>query len=258
MDNLKVEHEQNICLVTVNRPDKLNALNKKCLEELDELFNEISKNNELRAVIITGEGNKAFVAGADIKELAGLDNIAGQQAAQFGQKVFSRIENCGKPVIAAVNGYALGGGCELALSASFRIASDNAHFGLPEVTLGLIPGYGGTQRLARLVGSGRAAQMILTAEMIDAETAQRWGLVNEVHSQHGLLDRAKQLAELITTRAPLALNKALQAINANFKEQEENGFRVEAELFGECFSTQDEKEGTSAFLEKRKPVFKGE
>jgi len=243
--------------VTINRPDKLNALNNSCLKELEIVFDEVAKSNAIRVVVLTGAGSKAFVAGADIKELASLDAEAAEAASTYGQQVFRSMEICGKVVIAAVNGFALGGGCELAMAATFRIASDNARFGLPEVGLGLIPGYGGTQRLTRLVGAGRASQMICTGEMIEAAQALDWGLINEICSQEELMNRATQLAKTISTQAPLAIQRAIAAIREGVENGEVKGFEVESRLFGHCFQTEDMKEGTTAFLEKRKANFQG-
>jgi enoyl-CoA hydratase len=219
------------------------------------VFNEIENNPEIKAVILTGAGQKAFVAGADISEFIGLSNEDGKALAKRGQDIFFRIEKTAKPVIAAVNGFALGGGCELAMACHFRIASDNAKFGQPEVNLGLIPGYGGTQRLVQLIGKGRALELLLTGNMIDASIALEYGLVNHVVPQDDLLPKAKMILEQIIGKAPLAVRKCITAANAVFTN--ENGYEVELKSFGECFSTNDMKEGTTAFLEKRKPHFKG-
>jgi enoyl-CoA hydratase len=247
--------EQGIFIVTVNRPDKMNALNKDVMSDLDAVLSEIEQSAGIRAAIITGAGQKAFIAGADITEFVGLNNEEGKALAKKGQDVFFRIENCTKPVVAAVNGFALGGGCELAMACHFRIASDNAKFGQPEVNLGLIPGYGGTQRLVHLIGKGRALELLMTGNMIDASIALEYGLVNHVVPQDDLLPKAKMILEQIISKAPLAVSKCITAANAVFTN--ENGYEVELRSFGECFSTNDMKEGTSAFLEKRKPHFKG-
>jgi enoyl-CoA hydratase len=247
--------EKGIFIVTVNRPDKLNALNKEVMSDLDAVVNEIETNNEVKAAIITGSGQKAFVAGADISEFVGLSNAEGKALAKTGQDIFFRIENCSKPIVAAVNGFALGGGCELAMACHFRVASDNAKFGQPEVNLGLIPGYGGTQRLTQLIGKGRALELLMTGNMIDASIALEYGLVNHVVPLDDLLPKAKMILEQIIAKAPLAISKCITATNAVFNN--ENGYDVELRSFGECFSTRDMKEGTAAFLEKRKPRFKG-
>lgn len=247
--------ENGIFVVTINRPDKLNAINKNVMSDLDVVLNEIETNQDIKAVIITGAGDKAFIAGADIKEFVGLSIEEGKTLAKTGQDIFLRIENCIKPIIAAVNGFALGGGCELAMACHFRVASENAKFGQPEVNLGLIPGYGGTQRLVQLVGKGRALELLMTGNMIDASIALEYGLVNHVVPQDDLLPKAKMILEQITTKAPLAIGKCITAANAVFSN--ENGYEIELKSFGECFGTNDMKEGTSAFLEKRKPQFKG-
>jgi enoyl-CoA hydratase len=247
--------ENGIFIVTVNRPDKLNALNKDVMSDLDAVVNEIETNPDIKAVALTGSGEKAFVAGADISEFVGLSNEEGKSLAKTGQNIFSRIENCTKPIIAAVNGFALGGGCELAMACHFRIASDNAKFGQPEVNLGLIPGYGGTQRLVQLIGKGRALELLMTGNMIDASIALEYGLVNHVVPQDDLLPKAKMILDQIISKAPLAVGKCITAVNAVFSN--ENGYEIELKSFGECFSTNDMKEVTSAFLEKRKPHFKG-
>lgn len=243
-----------IFTVTINRPDKLNALNREVMNELNSVLDEIGSNSDIRAVILTGAGQKGFVAGADIREFVGLSKEEGQALAQKGQDIFFRIERCSKPIVAAVNGFALGGGCELAMSCHFRIASENAKFGQPEVNLGLIPGYGGTQRLVHLIGKGRAMELLMTGNMIDAQTALQYGLVNAVVPQEELLNRAKAILEIIVAKAPLAISKCIAAANDAFTE---HGYQTEVEAFGECFATEDMKEGTAAFLEKRKPAFTG-
>ena len=242
--------------ITINRADKLNALNKTVIQELSDAIDEVYKNPEIKSAIITGTGNKAFVAGADISEFVGLTTTQGRVLAQKGQVIFSEIENAPKPIIAAVNGFALGGGCELAMACHFRIASDNAKFGQPEVNLGLIPGYGGTQRLTQLIGKGRALELLMTGNMIDAHTALQYGLVNHVTTAEGLLPKAIEILQLIQTKAPIAIAGCIQAANAVFDEKQD-GFVTEVNAFAHCFSTNDMKEGTTAFLEKRKPNFIG-
>jgi enoyl-CoA hydratase len=242
--------------ITINRPDKLNALNAQAKLELKSLFTEIKSDTSVDIVVLTGAGEKAFVAGTDIKELTILNGEAGKEFSSKGQEVFDLIENLGKPVIAAVNGYALGGGCELALACHIRIASENAKFGQPEVNLGIIPGYGGTQRLARLVGRGRAMELVLTGNQIDAQEALRIGLVNKVVSLPELLNTATAIAQLIASKGQVAIRMALKAINMTQEATLSDGQQLEASLFGVCCDTADFKEGTSAFLEKRAPKFK--
>lgn len=248
--------EKGILTVTINRPDKMNALNKNVMSDLDSVLDFIESSADVKAVILTGAGEKAFVAGADISEFVGLTHEEGKAMAKRGQDIFHRIENANIPIVAAVNGFALGGGCELAMACHFRVASDNAKFGQPEVTLGLIPGYGGTQRLVQLIGKGRALELLMSGNMIDASIALEYGLVNHVVPQDDLLPKAKMILEQIITKAPLAVAKCITAANAVFGNV--NGYDVELNSFGECFITNDIKEGTSAFLEKRKPHFKGE
>ncbi len=248
--------ENQIFTITINRPDKLNALNSTVMSEFDTVMNEVYTNNEIRSVIITGAGTKSFAAGADISEFLGLSVDEGKKLAQKGQDVFMRIENSRKPVVAAVNGFALGGGHELAMACHFRIASENAKFGQPEVNLGLIPGYGGTQRLVQLIGKGRAIELMITGNMIDANTAFQYGLVNHVVPPSELLDKAKLILAVVNTKAPLAVAKCIEAANAVFDETK-NGFEAEMSAFGDCFGTEDMKEGTAAFLEKRKAEFRG-
>ena len=249
--------EDNICTITINRPEKLNALNKDVINDLSNALDEIYTNEEIKSVIITGSGEKAFVAGADIGEFLTLDAQAGAELARSGQeKVFNKIENSPKPIVAAVNGFALGGGCELAMTCHFRIASEQAKFGQPEVNLGLIPGYGGTQRLVQLVGKGNAMQLLLTGSMIDASTAKNLGLVNDVTTADELIPTTRKILSLINTKAPIAVAACITAANACLDESK-NGYEVEIDAFGKCFDTADMKEGTTAFLEKRKAVFTG-
>ena len=245
-----------ILAITINRPDKLNALNNTVMAELDAAVDEAQKNEEVQAIIITGAGQKAFVAGADISEFQGLSSSEGMDIARTGQAIFAKIENSAKPVVAAVNGFALGGGCELAMACHFRIASEGAKFGQPEVNLGLIPGYGGTQRLVQLIGKGRAMELLMSGAMIDAPTALHYGLVNYVVKEEELLAKTTAVLQNIIAKAPLALKHCITAANAAF-DQQRNGFDVEIEAFGECFDTEDMKEVAAAFLEKRKPEFKG-
>ena len=254
--NLLLEFKQNVAVVTINRPDKLNALNGQTVAELSSVFDELKINNDVSVVILTGSGEKAFVAGADISELNKLDTISAKEFSENGQEVFDKIQNFDKPVIAAVNGFALGGGCELALACHIRLASDNAKFGQPEVNLGIIPGYGGTQRLARIINTGRAAEYILTGDMIDADEAYRTGLVNHVYPQNELLEKALAMAGKIAAKGQQAIRLALKAVNAVNQMSLRDGQKLEASLFALCCGTEDFKEGTSAFLEKRKPVFK--
>lgn len=247
--------ENGIFTITINRPDKLNALNKTVIAELSAAFEEINHNKEIKCVIITGSGAKAFVAGADISEFLSLDASGGALLAAKGQEmVFNKIENCSKPVVAAVNGFALGGGCELAMACHFRLASENAKFGQPEVNLGLIPGYGGTQRLTQLVGKGKAMELMMTAHLIDANEAKQLGLVNHVTTAESLLEHTKQILEVIMGKGPHAVAKVIAAVNASF-DSSKNGYTEEIKLFGECFGTAEMKEGVQAFLEKRKPKF---
>ncbi len=254
-DNILIHSENGIATVTINRPEKLNALNKATISELHKAFETLEQQSEIRAIILTGSGEKAFVAGADISEFASFSVAEGEMLAAQGQaQLFDFVENLETPVIAAVNGFALGGGLELAMACHFRIASDNAKMGLPEVSLGVIPGYGGTQRLPQLVGKGKAMELIMTAGMLTAEEGKTSGLVNYVVPQAELLDLAKNIAGKIIRNSPVAIGKAIEAVNANFK-YDVDGFRTEIKNFGECFDTEDFKEGTTAFLEKRKPTF---
>jgi enoyl-CoA hydratase len=246
--------EENILTVTINRPDKLNAINEAVMRELGEVVQEIYSTAEIRSAIITGAGPKAFVAGADISEFNG-GREDGTAMSKKGQDIFFGIERSPKPVIAAVNGFALGAGCELAMSCHFRIASSNAKFGQPEVNLGLIPGYGGTQRLTQLIGKGRALELLLTANIIDAGTALQYGLVNHVVEPGDLISKSKEILRLINSKAPLALAGCTRSAGAVFENAD--GYELESKIFGECFATEDLKEGKEAFLNKRKAIFKG-
>ena len=248
--------ENNIYIITINRPDKLNALNKDVINELSKAIDEVYNNPEIKSAIITGAGTKAFVAGADISEFLQLDSTQGEELARRGQQlVFDKIENSPKPIVAAVNGFALGGGCELALACHFIYASDNAKFGQPEVNLGLIPGYGGTQRLTQIIGRNRTMELLMTGNMTTAKEAMEYGIVNKVVSAEELLPKAKETLMAIQTKAPLAVSKVIECVN-NF-DHTQQGYDFEIKKFGECFKTDDMKEGASAFLEKRKANFKG-
>jgi len=257
MKNLLQAKQDHIQLITINRPEKLNALNRETIAELSEALKAAEADDEVRVIILLGSGEKAFVAGADISEFAHFSVEEGKALSKDGHdKLFNLIENLKKPVIAAVNGFALGGGLELAMSSHIRIASKNAKLGLPEVSLGVIPGYGGTQRLAQLVGKGKANEMVFTAGMINADEALEWGLVNQVVELENLLDTCFDLAAKIAKNSPKAIAYAIEATNAGF-EDGVDGFEKEIECFGESFSTADFKEGTTAFLEKRRPNFSG-
>jgi len=255
-NNILVEIDNKIALLTINREKKLNALNAETLDELFTCFSSIKTDDNVNVVVITGSGEKAFVAGADINELHEQSLLTGKIFAEKGQQVFNLIENLGKPVIAAVNGFALGGGCELALSCHIRLASTNAKFGQPEVNLGIIPGYGGTQRLTRIVGTGISLELILTGDLITADEAQRIGLVNKVIVPADLLIEAKKLAEKISSKGQIAVRAALASVLVNKEIPEREGLNFEANLFGNCCGSDDFKEGTKAFLEKRNPEFK--
>ncbi len=256
-NNILVDKESPLATITINRPEKLNALNRETIQELHMAFDRCSQDHEIKVIILIGSGEKAFVAGADISEFAHFSVKEGGKLAAKGQELlFDFVEKLSKPVIAAVNGYALGGGLELAMACHFRVASHNARMGLPEVSLGVIPGYGGTQRLPQLIGKGRAMEMIMTAGMIDVERAMEFGLVNHVVSQEELLAYCKKIAMKIANNSMVAIGHAIKAINAGFKNNT-NGYASEIEAFGACFGTADFKEGTSAFMEKRKANFKG-
>ena len=256
-ENLLYEVKDGIAFLTINRPRVHNALDQLTMSELVTVFESAVSDDRVRVVILTGSGEKAFVAGADINEFASLSPVDGREYALAGQEVLNFIEHLGKPVIAAVNGYALGGGCELAMACTLRVASENAIFGQPEVGLGLIPGYGGSQRLPRLVGKGRALEMLLSGEPVSAESALAMGLVNRVVSQSELLSTAETLARKIMVNAPLAVRYCLEAVHRGMEMTLTEGQFLEAAMFGMCFSTEDLEEGTEAFLEKREPNFKG-
>ena len=249
--------ENNVLTIIINRPDKLNALNKEVFTELNKVLDVIEKDSGLKSGIITGAGTKAFVAGADISEFKDYNKEQAMSMAKRGQDTFLRIEECSKPIVAAVNGFALGGGCELSMACHFRVAAENAKFGQPEVNLGLIPGYGGTQRLVQLIGKGRALELLMSANMIDANTALQYGLVNYVVKQDELLSKVNAILEIINSKAPLAVAACIKTANAVYDETAD-GFDLEIKEFGNCFATEDMKEGTAAFLEKRKASFKGQ
>ena len=257
LEHVRVEWDADLAIVTVDRPEKLNALNAEVVRELGEVFSSLRDDDNVRGVILTGAGNKAFVAGADIGELATMDSVSGVRVSRDGQDVFRAIERFPKPVLAAVGGYALGGGCELALACHLRIASERARFGLPEVGLGIIPGYGGTIRLARLIGLGRAIEMTLTGDMVDAERAHEIGLVSSVVPGESLLDEAKTLVRKVTKNGPIAVRMALESIYRGLDTATAEALDFESSLFGLLASTEDMREGMEAFLEKRKPNFKG-
>lgn len=253
MDTIYTNLEEGILTVTINRPKKMNALNSTVLKELGETIDHIYNSDNIHAAIITGEGQKSFVAGADISEFSGLNSEEGMLLAKKGQDLFFRIEQCPKPIVAAVNGFALGGGCELAMSCHFRYASENAKFGQPEVNLGIIPGYGGTQRLTQLVGKGLAMEWILSGRMIDTEEALRHGLINKITTGDQLISETKKILQTILSKSPMAVGKAINAINASISS---NGYDTELKSFGECFNKPEMNEGVLAFLEKRKPEFR--
>jgi len=257
LENLLYEKKDAIAYVTLNRPKALNALNQATWEDLRAAFEDARDDAGVRGVILTGAGDKAFIAGADISGLAQITAVEAERSSAYGQEVLNLIENLGKPVIAAVNGFALGGGCETAMACSIRVASETAKFGQPEVKLGLIPGGGGTQRLPRLVGKGRALQIILSGEIISAQEAYRIGLVNEVVPAADLITRAEALLKQIFSNAPIAVKYSLEAVNKGLEASLAEGLSLEASYFGLCAGTEDKKEGTSAFLEKRAAQFKG-
>jgi len=257
LQNVRYEVRDGVAFVTVSRPKALNALNDATHDDLHTVFQAVRDDDSVRAAVLTGDGDKAFVAGADIKELAEITPLQAKAASAKGQMVFSSIERCGKPVVAAINGFALGGGLELALACHIRVAADTARMGLPEVTLGLLPGYGGTQRLARLIGMGRALAMTITADMIDAETAERYGLVYKVVPAAELLGLAEKIARKIASRGLVAVRLATEAIVDGAGMDLDDGMRLEQDLFGLVFASEDMREGTQAFMEKRKADFKG-
>jgi len=253
---LLLEVKDHVAVVTINRPDKLNALNTQTINDLDSVLDTLKNENDIYAIIITGSGEKAFAAGADITELNKLDVVNAKEFSERGQAVFNKIEQSDKPVTAAVNGFALGGGCELALACHIRLASENAMFGQPEVNLGIIPGYGGTQRLARLINTGRAMEYILTGDMIDVNEAFRLGLVNKIYPADKLIENAKIMAGKIAAKGQQAIRYAMKSLRAVNEVSLKDGQKLEASLFALCCGTEDFKEGTNAFLKKRKPVFK--
>lgn len=255
-DQINYEISDGIATLTIDRADKMNALDRDTIEELRQATEAASEDNNVNALIITGAGEKAFAAGADISEFKDYHKGQGKNMSENGHHAFNTIEGCSKPVIAAVNGFALGGGCELAMACHIRIAAENAKFGQPEVGLGITPGYGGTQRLIQLIGKGKALELLMTGQPIDAETAESWGLANQVTSQEELMNKAKEMANTITQQAPLAIAKVIDCANAHF-DPNRDGFATEIERFSECFDTEDFKIGTDAFLKKDTPQFKG-
>jgi enoyl-CoA hydratase/carnithine racemase len=257
MENVRLEKKNEIAYVTIDRPKVLNALNMATMEELGEVFTDLAADREVRVVILTGSGEKAFVAGADINEIQKNNPVEAKAYTHRGQAVLDLIENLGKPVIACINGFALGGGCEIAMACTMRLASENAKLGQPEVKLGIIPGYGGTQRLPRLVGTGLAMQILLTGEMISAQEAYRIGLVNEVLAPDQLISRAEEIAQKIIANAPLAVQYCMEAVHQGLNMTLQEGLFLEATLFSICSTTEDKKEGTTAFLEKRPAKFQG-
>jgi enoyl-CoA hydratase len=257
MSAVLTSNTDNILVVTITRPEAMNALNQGVISQLCEVMEEIKENHAIRAVILTGQGDKAFVAGADIRELSTMDKQKAYELSKKGQKLFHDLENSPKPILAAVNGFALGGGCELAMACHMRFATTNAKFGQPEINLGIIPGYGGTQRLTQLVGRGKALEMLLSSDMVSAEEAKSIGLVNQVFTTRDeMMNSALQMLKKISTKSPLAIAHIIRVVNAGF-EFEEKGYEEEAQAFAACADSEDFKEGTSAFLEKRKPFFKG-
>jgi enoyl-CoA hydratase len=257
LENVRYELRAPLAVVTLDRPKVLNALNQQSMQELEEVFLQIRDNADIRAVLLTGAGEKAFVAGADIREFAALSPLEGERLSARGQRVFSLIENCGKPVIACINGFALGGGCELALACTLRIAASTAKLGQPEVKIGVMPGYGGTQRLPRLIGKGAALKMILTAELVSAAEALRLGLVDEVVEPERLMARCEEIAQTIAGMAPVAIRESIRAVNSGYDLPLASGLELEASLFGLVCSTSDKNEGAQAFIEKRAPSWSG-
>lgn len=256
-ETIKTELAGNIFTITINRPDKLNALNQTVMTELALAIDDVYTNKDIKSAIITGAGPKAFVAGADIAEFLTLSPEQGADLAKRGQVIFQRIEDCPKPIVAAVNGFALGGGCELAMACHFRVAADNAKFGQPEVNLGIIPGYGGTQRLTQLVGKGKALELIMTGDILPASDALSWGLVNHVTSAEELIPKTRAILEKIHAKAPLAIAKVVKCVNAAL-DNELDGYETEIKEFGKCFGTKDQQEGAEAFIQKRAANFTGE
>src|SRR5262249_21793606 len=257
LENVLYEKKGAIAYITLNRPKVLNALNGKTWEDLRTAFEEAQEDVEVRGVILSGAGDKAFIAGADITELAHLTAVEAEESSSYGQSVLNLVENLGKPVIAAINGFALGGGCETAMACTIRIATETAKFGQPEVKLGLLPGGGGTQRLPRLVGKGRALQLILSGDIISAQEAYRIGLVNEVVPAANLIPRAEGILKQILSNAPIAVKYSIEAVNKGLETSQDEGLALEASFFGLCAATEDKNEGTSAFLEKRPAKFQG-
>lgn len=256
--NILSENKDGILYLTINRESKLNAINFKTLEEIKNIFNEVNDNKSIRAVILTGAGEKAFAAGADINEISELNELNARKFSESGQEILDLVETCHKPVVAVVNGYALGGGCELAMACHMRIASSNANFGQPEVNLGIIPGYGGTQRLTMLIGRSKASELLMTGDMIGAEEAKKLGLVNHVlPTKEDAMAKAEEILHKIMSKAPLAIGMIVDCINSVYAD-DENGYQIEANSFARCVKSEDYLEGTAAFLEKRKPNFKGE
>jgi enoyl-CoA hydratase/carnithine racemase len=257
LENLLYEKKGPIAYVTLNRPKVLNALNQKTWENLHAAFEDVRDDPAIRGAILTGAGEKAFIAGADIGEIAQITAVEAQKSSRYGQSVLDLVENLGKPVIAAINGFALGGGCETAMACTIRVAAESARFGQPEVTLGILPGGGGTQRLPRLIGKGRALQLILSGEMISAQEAYRIGLVNEVVPAAELIPRCEAILKRILANAPIGIKCSLEAVNRGLEASQSTGLALEASYFGLCAGTEDKREGTAAFLEKRKPQFQG-
>ncbi|WP_242916101.1 enoyl-CoA hydratase/isomerase family protein [Pontibacter liquoris] len=255
-ENLLLDLNNGILTITINRADKLNALNIDTIREIKNAVQQVYDDVNVKGAVFTGAGQKAFVAGADISEIAELSEVNARSFAERGQEVFSMIERCNKPIVAAVNGFALGGGCELAMACHIRVASENARFGQPEVNLGLIPGYGGTQRLTQLIGKSKAMELLMTADMVSAEEARQLGLVNYVVPQEQLMAKCQELLEKIMGKAPLAIGLVIECVNAVY-DKDENGFQTEANSFARCCTSEDFVEGTNAFLEKRRAVFKG-
>ncbi len=258
MENITLNIKEGIAFLEINRPKSLNALNSQTLEEIKIAFDEVNDNSEIKGVVVTGSGDKAFVAGADIKEIAGLNEVNARKFAESGQEIFYEIESCEKPVVAVVNGFALGGGCELAMACHIRVATESARFGQPEVNLGLIPGYGGTQRLTQLVGKGKALELMMTADMVKSPEALALGLVNYVEpTKEDAMEKAISILSKITQKAPIAIGRIIDSVNSYYKDGED-GYLTEANGFSQCCNTEDFKEGTTAFIEKRAPEFKGE